>query len=56
MKATAQSTKYQVIKAALLDEIRNGTFKPGEKFYSESELKSVTPSVPPRLFALFTKW
>ena len=39
MKATAQSTKYQVIKAALLDEIRNGTFKPGEKFYSESELK-----------------
>ncbi|QGN39282.1 GntR family transcriptional regulator [Klebsiella oxytoca] len=39
MRATAQSTKYQAIKAALLDEIRNGTFKPGEKFYSESELK-----------------
>ena len=39
MKATVQSTKYLVIKAALVDEIRNGTFKPGEKFYSESELK-----------------
>ncbi|EHN6806671.1 GntR family transcriptional regulator [Salmonella enterica] len=39
MKVTARATKYQVIKAALLDEIRNGTFKPGEKFYSESELK-----------------
>ena len=25
--------------APSLDEIRNGTFKPGEKFYSESELK-----------------
>ncbi|EMI5804147.1 GntR family transcriptional regulator [Klebsiella aerogenes] len=39
MKASAQSTKYQVIKTALLDEIKDGTFKPGEKFYSESELK-----------------
>ena len=39
MKATVQSAKYQVIKSALLDEIRNGVFKPGEKFYSESELK-----------------
>ena len=31
--------KYLQMKQSLLYEIRNGKFKPGEKFYSESELK-----------------
>ncbi|WP_140180375.1 GntR family transcriptional regulator [Providencia stuartii] len=32
--------KYQLIKDELLEEINSGLFKPGQKFYSESELKS----------------
>lgn len=32
--------KYQQIKQSLLYEIKNGKFLPGDKFYSESELKS----------------
>lgn len=32
--------KYQLIKDELLEEINAGLFKPGQKFYSESELKS----------------
>lgn len=31
--------KYMQMKQSLLYEIKNGKFKPGEKFYSESELK-----------------
>ena len=31
--------KYQQIKQSLLYEINNGKFQPGDKFYSESELK-----------------
>ncbi len=31
--------KYQQIKQNLLYEINNGLFKPGDKFYSEAELK-----------------
>lgn len=32
--------KYQQIKQSLLYEIKNGKFLPGDKFYSESELKN----------------
>ena len=32
-------TKYQQIKQSLLYEINNGMFQPGDKFYSEAELK-----------------
>ena len=31
--------KYQQIKQSLLYEINNGMFQPGDKFYSEAELK-----------------
>ena len=31
--------KYQQIKQNLLYEINNGKFQPGDKFYSEAELK-----------------
>lgn len=31
--------KYQQIKQSLLYEINNGNFQPGDKFYSEAELK-----------------
>ena len=31
--------KYQQIKQNLLYEINNGKFLPGDKFYSEAELK-----------------
>ena len=31
--------KYQQIKQSLLYEINNGKFQPGDKFYSEAELK-----------------
>lgn len=31
--------KYMQMKQSLLYEIKNGKFKPGEKFYSEAELK-----------------
>ncbi len=33
------SPKYQLIKDELVQEIKSGLFKPGQKFYSESELK-----------------
>lgn len=31
--------KYQSIKEKLIDEIKEGKFKPGDKFYTETELK-----------------
>lgn len=33
--------KYQQIKQSLLYEINNGMFQPGDKFYSEAELKKI---------------
>ncbi|EBS7636781.1 GntR family transcriptional regulator [Salmonella enterica] len=39
MKDVMRATKYQAIKDELLNEINQGFFKPGEKFYSESALK-----------------